>query len=96
MERVSRLKCVVRRVGVDAGQFLGVVDRPFRVGCGRFLAVVRQATPLEQAPANDLGHLRAGRHHDGLAASVKQLLERLVVALVIRVHLQLGCGNRHA
>ena len=46
--------------------------------------------PFEEAAADDLRHLDVGRHADRFADPVEELLVRVVVALVLGVHLQLG------
>ena len=52
--------------------------------------------PVEEAAADDLRDLDVGRHADRLADPVEQLLVRVVVALVLGVHLQLGGRDGHA
>ena len=46
--------------------------------------------PVEETAADDLRDLDVGRHADRLADAVEELLVRVVVALVLGVHLQLG------
>ena len=77
-------------------QFGLMLPHPGPVFGSRFLAIFRQAIPIKQATADDLGHFRIRGHADRLAHPIQQLLVGIVVALIFGVHFQLGRGNGHA
>ena len=96
MERVGRLEPLPGGVGVEVADHLLVVLHPVGVGGGGLLGFFGQAGPVEEPAADDLGVVGLGRHDDRLAQPVEQLLDRLVVALILGRHLQLGGRDRDA
>jgi hypothetical protein len=60
---------------------------PIGVFGGGLLRVVRQASPLEETPPDNLRRLRLCRHDHGLAETVEELLTSLEVCLVLGCHL---------
>ncbi len=90
VERIARAEQVHGGLAAEVAHLRGVVPGPFGVGRYRLLHVVGEALPVEEAAADDLRDLDVGRHADRLADAVEKLLVRVVVALVLGVHLQLG------
>jgi hypothetical protein len=88
VEWIGGGESVLRVVDGEPIRNLGPMRQdPVGVFGGGFLRVVRQASPLEETPPDNLRRLRLCRHDHCLAESIEQLLKSLEVCFVLGCHL---------